>query len=110
MGRFEVGQIVSCAFPFSDLASRKMRPALIVAIVDFDDVILCQITSKPYSSSGSITLLATDFTQGKLPVVSYIRPDKLFTAEPSIISKTYGVIHSNKLKAVRRAIRDIFAS
>ncbi len=62
MGKFAVGQVVSSAFPFSDLKSHKYRPAVIVAVVDFDDAILCQITSKPYSSSSPIPLAS-----GNLP-------------------------------------------
>ena len=46
MGQFAVGQVVSALFPFSDLSSRKYRPALIVAIVDLDDLILCQSNVK----------------------------------------------------------------
>ena len=38
--------IVIMPFPFSDLSSTKKRPALIVANLHGDDVILCQITSK----------------------------------------------------------------
>jgi len=108
MGKFAVGQIVSSTFPFSDLTTQKYRPALIVAIVDFDDVILCQITSKPYSSSEPVALAASDFTHGSLPVDSYIRPDKLFTADTSIVSKVYGEIKPEKLEQVHTTIRSMF--
>jgi mRNA interferase MazF len=109
MGQFAVGQIVSALFPFSDLSSRKYRPALIVAIVDFDDLILCQITSKPYASSMAIDLLKSDFIKGKLPIKSYIRPDKLFTAEVSIVSKVYGELKPAKLQQVKKTLRSLFA-
>lgn len=108
MGRFAVGQVVSSAFPFSDLSGRKYRPALIVAIVDFDDLVLCQITSKAYASTKAIQLTAADFATGSLPITSYIRPNKLFTAEPSIISKVYGELKSAKLGQVHAALRKLF--
>ena len=108
MGQFAVGQIVSALFPFSDLSSRKYRPALIVAIVDFDDLILCQITSKPYASSMAIVLLESDFTRGNLPIKSYIRPDKLFTAEVLIVSKVYGKLKPAKLQQVEKILRSHF--
>src|ERR1039458_9665939 len=100
MGQFTVGQVVSSVFPFSDLTSRKYRPALIVAIADFDDLILCQITSKPYASSLAIELSKTDFSKNGLPIKSYIRPDKLFTADTSIVSKVYGELKPSKLQQV----------
>src|ERR1700676_233050 len=98
MGKFALGQIVSSAFPFSDLKSKKYRPALIVAVVDFDNLILCQITSKPYSSTMAIELSEHDFAEGSLPVKSYIRPDKLFTADESIVSTKYGKLEPDKLR------------
>lgn len=110
MGKLTIGQVVSSVFPFSDLTTQKYRPALVVAIVDFDDVILCQITSRPYSSTSPIKLIASDFKKGSLPIDSYIRPDKLFTAEPSIASKIYGELKPEKLEHVRLCIRSIFAS
>lgn len=108
MGRFAVGQVVSSAFPFSDLSGRKYRPTLIVAIVDFDDLVLCQITSRAYASPKAIELTAADFADGSLPITSYIRPDKLFTAEPSIVSKVYGQLSPEKLQQVQAALRALF--
>jgi mRNA interferase MazF len=109
MGQFKIGQVVSSAFPFSDLTYRKYRPALIVAVVDFNDLVLCQITSKPYASSMAIKLSRSDFTKGTLPVNSYIRPDKLFTADASIVSRVYGELAPEKLQRVQVTLRNLFA-
>jgi len=108
MGKFAVGQIVSSAFPFSDLTTKKLRPAIIVALGDFDDIILCQITSKAYSSSKPIGLTATDFMEGGLPQDSFARPDKLFTADQSIVHKAYGTVSSSKLQQILTEIRQLF--
>jgi mRNA interferase MazF len=108
MGQFTVGQVVSSAFPFSDLKSKKYRPALVVAVVDFDNLILCQITSKPYSSTMAIELSEQDFAEGSLPVKSYIRPDKLFTADESIVSIKYGELKPEKLQNTLAALRSLF--
>jgi mRNA interferase MazF len=108
MGRFTVGQVVSCAFPFLDLKSKKYRPALIVAVVDFDNLILCQITSKPYSSTMAIVLSKQDFDSGSLPVKSHIRPDKLFTADESIFSTKYGELKPEKLRKTLSVLRNLF--
>jgi mRNA interferase MazF len=108
MGKFAVGQAVSSAFPFSDLSTRKLRPAIIVAVGDFDDIILCQITSKAYSSSKPIKLTTSDFMEGKLPLDSYVRPDKLFTADQSIVHKAYGTVSSSKLQQILTEIRQLF--
>jgi mRNA interferase MazF len=108
MGQFTIGQVVSSAFPFSDLKTKKYRPALIVAIVDFDNLILCQITSKPYTSTMAIELSEQDFMKGGLPVKSYIRPDKLFTTDSLIVSKTYGELNPERLDKVLSVLRNLF--
>ena len=87
-----VGSVVLVAFPFSDLKGQKIRPALVLANVEFDNLILCQITSRSYTSKTDVRIESTDFATGSLPVVSLVRPDKLFTAEKTIIKKVVGLL------------------
>ena len=46
MAKFVKGEVVVIPFPFSDLNQAKRRPALILAALEGDDLILCQITSQ----------------------------------------------------------------
>lgn len=46
MERFVAGDIVVVSFPFTDLSSSRKRPALVLANLEGDDIILCEITSK----------------------------------------------------------------
>lgn len=100
MGKFVKGDVVVAPFPFSDLSSSKRRPSLVVAALTGDDVILCQITSKHVSDSYAVSLLSSDFAEGKLPQDSNIRPNRLFTAESSIILYRAGKLKPAKLKEV----------
>ena len=43
MGKFVKGDVVVVPFPFSDLSASKKRPALVVATLTGNDVILCKI-------------------------------------------------------------------
>lgn len=108
MEKFAVGSIVLVSFPVSNLKGKKIRPALVVAHVEFDNLILCQITSKPYSSNSAIKIELADFAQGKLPVTSYVRPDKLFTADTSIIESTAGKLTTKVKKNILQKIRNLF--
>ncbi len=108
MGRFVIGQIVVVTFPFSDLRGQKRRPALVLAQAEFGNFILCQITSKPYSSRLAIRIQASDFRQGSLPLTSYARPDKLFTAETTIIQKSAGYLTEQKLVEILRQVSALF--
>lgn len=87
MGPVSVGDVVFVHFPFSDLTATKKRPALVLAVLDKSDLILCQITSKAYADSNAVKVQSDDFQTGSLLRVSYIRPGKLFTANLAIVDK-----------------------
>ena len=95
-------------FPFSDLSATKSRPALVSAVLDSDDIILSQITSVKRKDSYSIVLLNNDFKSGTLEKESVIRPNRLFTADKSLILYKVGSIKNNKLKDVEDKIVKIF--
>ena len=63
MGQFVKGDVVIVPFPFSDLTSTKRRPALVVATLTGDDVILCQITSQATADTDAIPLDQRDFSR-----------------------------------------------
>ena len=61
MERFVKGDVVITPFPFSDLSSSIKRPALVVASLKGDNVILCQITSQSRDDPYAIELKKGDF-------------------------------------------------
>jgi len=103
-----VGSVVLVTFPLSNLKGQKIRPALVLAQVEFDNLILCQITSKPYSSKTAVQIESADFSKGGLPIVSFVRPDKLFTADQSIIQGTAGKLTEEKKKMILVKVRRLF--
>ena len=100
MGAFVKGDVVVAPFPFSDLSATKKRPALVVATPTGDDVILCQITSQAVADSYAVPLADRDFTSGGLRQASTIRPNRLFTAESSIILYRAGTLTADKMQGV----------
>lgn len=93
MGAFEKGSVVLIRFPFSDLSSQKLRPAVILASAGKGDYILCQVTSKPYDTE-SLELGKNAFSQGTLHRQSFARPGKLFTANESILLKKIACLNA----------------
>ena len=55
------GEVVVVPFPQTDLQPGKRRPALVVAELAGDDLILCQITSQIRTDAFAVPLTATDF-------------------------------------------------
>lgn len=103
------GNVVIMLFPFSDLSSSRKRPAVVVANLAGDDYILAQITSvEVRKDEYAIPLEAKDFQQGRLTVSSLIRPNKLFTADKSIISSKVGTLKEEKIKEVQDKLVNIF--
>jgi mRNA interferase MazF len=110
VGKFVKGDIVIIPFPFTDLSGNKKRPAFVVANLSGDDIIVCQITSKSKSDSLAITLGVHDFISGSLPVDSFIRPNKIFTADKNIILSIAGHLSESKIHDVLNAIITIISS
>ena len=110
MEGFVKGDVVVLSFPFSDLSKNKRRPALVVTEGEYGDVILCQITSKPPTNRRQTTgaevveLKEKDFQEGKLKIMSYVRPRKIFTADSSLILYRAGKIKKEKITEVENAI------
>ncbi|MBN2465875.1 type II toxin-antitoxin system PemK/MazF family toxin [candidate division WOR-3 bacterium] len=85
MARPLKGDVVVVPFPFSDLTQAKRRPALVLAGLEGNDLILCQITSRTVSDGYAVGLSDADFAQGGLRLESNIRPNRLFTADHTIV-------------------------
>jgi mRNA interferase MazF len=107
MGRFVKGDVVVVPFPFSDLSTSKKRPALVVAALTGEDVILCQITSKAVSDDYAIPVSQKDFASGTLRQDSNVRPNRLFTADSNIILYRAGALTTEKVQEVVARIVEI---
>ncbi len=110
MARFVKGDVVVLPFPFSDLSKSKRRPALIIAELLGNDIILCQITSQKISDKYGILLEADDFREGHLRVISNIRPNRIFTANTNIILYKVGRLKEEKIIDVIEKIIKILRS
>jgi mRNA interferase MazF len=86
------GTVVLIPFPFSDLSRSKLRPAIVPAAADRDDLVLCQVTSNPYADESAVELTSADFETGTLQRTSYARPGKLFTANSMLIVGKVGLL------------------
>ena len=104
MGRFMKGDIVVIPFPFSDLSGSKRRPALVLADLDGDDIILCQITSVARNDDYAVPIDVADFESGSLPVRSFVRPNKIFTAARQLVLYSTCRLQSKTMQTITAVI------
>ncbi len=107
MERLVKGDVVVLPFPFSDLSNSKRRPALVLARLKGDDIILAQITSKFRLDEYSIPLNEEDFKKGGLNRSSLVRTNRIFTADQSIILYKVGSVKESLMNIITQKIIDI---
>ncbi|MBD1394462.1 type II toxin-antitoxin system PemK/MazF family toxin [Mucilaginibacter glaciei] len=108
MAKFVKGDVVVIPFPFSDLSGSKRRPALVLADLPGDDIILCQITSQQNLDNFAIPLIHSDFVSGNLPIISYIRPTRIFTADKNMIIRISGSVDKSVSSKVAHLLSNLF--
>ena len=107
MERFIKGNVVVVPFPFSDLTKAKRRPALIIAELEGNDLILCQITSQSIRDRYALSIDDDEFETGALRQRSNARPNRIFTADRHIILYRVGHLKPEKVNQIIDRIVDI---
>lgn len=97
--------IVLIPIPFTDLASQKKRPAIIISSDPYnetnEDIVVVALTSNIETRDFTITLTSNDLENGTLKVTSMIRVDKIYTLNKSIVIKTFGRVKPDILTKIR---------
>lgn len=109
MEKYLKGDVVVLPFPYSNLKQHKKRPALVLANLKGEDIILCQITSKMRESSHCVLLEEQNFAVGSLPIPSHIHCSLIFTVDKGLILKKVGTINMGTMVRVLQTFGNIFA-
>lgn len=107
-------KIVLVPFPFDDLSSQKVRPALCPTdeIPPHGHLVLAFITSQISATPAKTDLVIeandADFASTGLKVSSTIRLHRLMTVTKSIIHRQLGELSVNHQAEVRDLLRNLF--
>jgi len=101
------GDVIVVPFPFSDLSKAKKRPALVIATLEGDDLMLCQITSQHIRDRYAVSIKEGNFETGTLKQKSNARANRIFTADNNIVLYRVGHLKSDKISEVIGKIIDI---
>lgn len=105
MARLVSGAVVVVPFPFTDLSSAKVRPAVVLASLTRGDVILCQITSQSAGHPEAISVELADFEPGgSLPQASFALPHRIVTAHESCVRRVAGTLLQRKRDEIRERV------
>ena len=108
MARFVKGDVVVVPFPFSDLSPSRRRPALVVAELPDDELVLCQVTSQSVRDAQAVMISDGDFQSGSLQQTGNIRPNRLFTADQSTIVYRLGQLKPHVVEFVIARLKRLF--
>ncbi len=104
------GELVLVRFPEADLASGKLRPALVVAIAPgrHPDVLLALVTSRGYQEVQEFDEVIrpsdADFAATRLKEQSVIRLARLVTVDAGVIEGRLGAISPPRLTRIRERL------
>ncbi len=97
------GEIVWVKFPFSDIATTKLRPALVISnnlVNRTGEYLLMQITSRLRSDNLSFVITDNAFTGSPLLKQSELRLHKIFILNESLIAGAITHISAGFMKIV----------
>lgn len=105
---FQRGDVVLVPFPFSDLSTTKVRPAVVVSGSLYHaterDLILSAITSKITAMTGPLDYVLNDWQAANLRYPSALKP-VLFTLDPVRVLHRIGALTPSDLAEVDRRLR-----
>ena len=105
---FHRGDVVLVPFPFSDLSTAKVRPAVVVSGSLYHttqpDLILAAVTSKIAAATGPLDYVLSDWQAANLRYPSALKP-VLFTLDPVRVLHRIGALTPSDLTEVDRRLR-----
>jgi mRNA interferase MazF len=108
---FEFGDVVLVPFPFTNQASIKKRPAVVVSSATHHrarlDIIILAITSQIQAPSQMGTFLVKDWKAAGLLKPSVMKPI-LTTLQKTLVQKKLGHFVRQDLQSLHKVLQDIF--
>jgi mRNA interferase MazF len=104
---YEPGTVVLVNFPFTDLQSSKVRPALVLTSKGEDLIILgifSKIPEEMRQSGIKIDEIGADFQLTGLKKTSVIKTEKITVLHRSLIKRELGHLSAGMFKQVKRTL------
>ena len=96
--RFDTGDLMLLAFPFTGETVAKQRPALVVLDAGDEDVVVARVTGQPQSTPFDVPI--SDWRGAGLLAPSTVRLHKLATIEKRLVKRRLGQLQQRDRSAV----------
>jgi len=110
--KFQRSDVVLVPFPFSDLSTTRVRPAVVVSSALYHatepGLLLAALTSKVAAATGPFDCLLSDWCAAGLRYPSALKP-VLFTLDPARVIYRIGALTSADLAQVDQRLRRALA-
>jgi mRNA interferase MazF len=88
MASYAAGDTVLLAFPFTDTAASKRRPALVLLDTGDDDIVVARVTCQLSAAPQDVTL--DEWQQAGLLLPSVVRLHKVATLQRKLVDRKLG--------------------
>lgn len=102
------GDVVLVRFPFTDLTTTKLRPAVVLAIHGDDLIIVGIFSSPPQPSQQTWIVLGSqerNFSETGLKTTSVIKAERIAVIEHSVVVRKLGRLSASQMEKVKRAVK-----
>jgi len=102
------GDVVLVRFPFTDLTTTKLRPAVVLATHGDDLTILGIFSGPPQPSQPTWIVLSSrdrNFPETGLKTTSLIKAERIAVIEKSIIVRKLGSLSTSQMEKVKTAVK-----
>lgn len=106
MTHIKAGDIILIPFPFTDMSGAKKRPALVLASVE-KNLIVVMLTSQIRKRKHEIPI--TNWQKAGLIRETVIRVDRIYTIDFSLVNQKVGSLEKEDFKNVKKAVVKIIA-
>jgi len=107
-------KVLLVPFPFDDLSSSKMRPAVCLTheIGPYKHIVIAFVTSQAEKATEETDILLapaqSDFSNTGLKVASAVRLHRLMTIPTHLVKRELGVLGGTSQRKVEEALRRLF--
>ncbi len=102
------GDVVLVRFPFTDLTTTKLRPAVVLATRGDDLTIAGIFSSFPQPSQLTWIVLNSqdrNFSETGLKTTSVIKAERIAVVEQSVVVRKLGSLSPSQMEEVKRAVK-----